>query len=90
MLPEALAALPEDQKVSVVVCQCQEHNPQRHVLQALIMRVIAMSRDEVYQLPPADRENIIKLVSVLSAFVTTLRKLLTLCSHQRTTLGLPT
>ncbi len=27
------------------------------------MRVVAMSREEVYQMPPADRENIIKLVS---------------------------
>ncbi|KAI0800829.1 hypothetical protein C8Q74DRAFT_1238925 [Fomes fomentarius] len=46
VLPEALAALPEEQK-------------------ALIMRVIAMSREEVYQMPPAERENIIKLRTTL-------------------------
>ncbi|KAM5531334.1 hypothetical protein V8D89_014979 [Ganoderma adspersum] len=32
---------------------------------ALIMRVIAMTREEVYQMPPADRENIIKLRTTL-------------------------
>ncbi|RPD82093.1 hypothetical protein L226DRAFT_607283 [Lentinus tigrinus ALCF2SS1-7] len=47
VLPPALAALPEDQKV-------------------LIMRVIAMSREEVYQMPLADRENIIKLRTTLN------------------------
>ncbi|KAI0715104.1 hypothetical protein C8Q76DRAFT_729650 [Earliella scabrosa] len=46
VLPEALAALPEEQK-------------------ALIMRVIVMSREEVYQMPPAERENIIKLRTTL-------------------------
>lgn len=30
------------------------------------MRVIAMTREEVYQMPLADRENIIKLVSTLN------------------------
>ena len=29
------------------------------------MRVVGMSRDEVYQLPPVDRENIIKLVRMI-------------------------
>ncbi|KAI0718865.1 hypothetical protein C8T65DRAFT_637194 [Cerioporus squamosus] len=33
---------------------------------ALIMRVVAMSREEVYQMPPADRENIIKLRTTLN------------------------
>ncbi|TBU34465.1 hypothetical protein BD311DRAFT_746209 [Dichomitus squalens] len=32
---------------------------------ALIMRVIAMTREEVYAMPPADRENIIKLRTTL-------------------------
>ena len=58
-------------------------------LQALIMRVIVMSREEVYQMPPAERENIIKLVR-FCVLLLPKRKILTGgCSHKRTTLGLP-
>lgn len=36
-------------------------------LQAVILRVMQMSREEVYAMPPSERENIIKLVGVLYA-----------------------
>ncbi|KAI0361136.1 hypothetical protein OH77DRAFT_1417345 [Trametes cingulata] len=45
-LPDAFAALPEDQK-------------------AVIIRVMQMSREEVYAMPPNERENIIKLRATL-------------------------
>ncbi|KAI0375449.1 hypothetical protein BV20DRAFT_960603 [Pilatotrama ljubarskyi] len=45
-LPDAFAALPEDQK-------------------AVIIRVMQMSREEVYAMPPSERENIIKLRATL-------------------------
>ena len=70
VLPPAFAALPEDQRVRIywpVVRYTQEVCAEHECLQALIMRVIAMSREEVYQMPPADRENIIKLVSSSTA-----------------------
>ncbi|KAH9858246.1 hypothetical protein C2E23DRAFT_803241 [Lenzites betulinus] len=45
-LPDAFAALPEEQK-------------------GVILRVMQMSREEVYAMPPSERENIIKLRATL-------------------------
>lgn len=47
-----------------------------------------MTREEVYAMPPADRENIIRLVSVLPRGVR--GGCLDFYFVQRTTLGLPT
>lgn len=69
VLPEALAALPEEQKVGLSTGPRKFSRLTREHLQALIMRVIAMSREEVYQMPPAERENIIKLVRLRSLLV---------------------
>ncbi|KAI0334498.1 hypothetical protein GY45DRAFT_1318558 [Cubamyces sp. BRFM 1775] len=45
-LPDAFAALPEDQRV-------------------VIMRVMQMSREEIFAMPPNERENVIKLRATL-------------------------
>jgi cleavage stimulation factor subunit 2 len=70
VLPDALAAIPDDQK-------------------AVIVRVLSMTSDQINQLPPTERANVIQLVCVSIFCISFISIIVLLCVSQRATLGLP-
>jgi len=63
VLPPHLQNLPEDQKVTPFLLRCQTRKVTR-ALQAMLVRVLSMTPEQINMLAPAERASIMQLVRV--------------------------